>query len=256
MSKNEDLYKRVAPLWFVGGGCSLFAGSLTYNALHSHSTSIYLAGLYEPFLMRLTDTDWMVCRAAVVPSGVAYELDVRGNPLAVCYLEPNIAGIEALLPLLGTYEEIGGALIGRYGETHLLRELYEDDSALEWADEALSDLIDFSKEKARVGIDPRISHVVQSLYDNPVELNSLSDVIREVGLSSSRFQHVFTNAMGIPFRRYRAWHRLRAAIQEVIDGENLTTAAHSAGYFDQAHFSRHFRNTFGAPPRKSLSKVR
>ncbi len=56
----------------------------------------------------------------------------------------------------------------------------------------------------------------------------------------------------MPFRRYRAWHRLRAAIREVVGGSSLTAAAHAAGFADQAHFTRSFRRTFGAPPSRGL----
>ena len=56
----------------------------------------------------------------------------------------------------------------------------------------------------------------------------------------------------MPFRRYRVWHRLRAAIREVAQGSNLTAAAHAAGFADQAHFTREFRRTFGAPPSRGL----
>jgi len=52
----------------------------------------------------------------------------------------------------------------------------------------------------------------------------------------------------VPFRRYRAWHRLRAAIREVAGGSSFTAAAHAAGFADQAHFTRVFSRTFGAPP--------
>ena len=43
-----------------------------------------------------------------------------------------------------------------------------------------------------------------------------------------------------------------AAIRTAAGGDNLTTAAHAAGFADQAHFSRAFRRTFGAPPSHGL----
>jgi AraC-like DNA-binding protein len=84
----------------------------------------------------------------------------------------------------------------------------------------------------------------------------VAEVARRVGLSASRFQHLFAEEIGVPFRRYRSWHRLRAAIREVGKGANFTAAAHAAGFSDQAHFSNEFRRTFGAPPSASLRMVR
>jgi methylphosphotriester-DNA--protein-cysteine methyltransferase len=81
-------------------------------------------------------------------------------------------------------------------------------------------------------------------------------VAAEVGLSGSRFQHLFTREVGVPFRRYRAWQRMRAAIAEIVRGSSFGRAAHLAGFADQAHFGHDFRRTFGAPASQSLADPR
>jgi len=53
--------------------------------------------------------------------------------------------------------------------------------------------------------------------------------------------------VGVPFRRYRGWHRLRVAIREVTRGATFTAAAHGAGFADQSHFNRAFRATIARP---------
>jgi AraC-like DNA-binding protein len=63
---------------------------------------------------------------------------------------------------------------------------------------------------------------------------------------------VFTRQVGAPFRRYRAWNRMRMAISQVVEGANLTEAAHAAGFSDSAHFSHDYRRTFGAAPSLTL----
>jgi AraC-like DNA-binding protein len=82
------------------------------------------------------------------------------------------------------------------------------------------------------------------------------DAARAVGLSPSRFQHLFAEEVGVPFRRFRVWRRLRGAIGSIAAGSSFTEAAHGAGFFDQAHFARAFRQAFGAPASPSLRKVR
>src|SRR5262249_13373285 len=128
--RDAYLYDRAAtasrgPLWHVDGSHSLFAGPLGYNAPHTHSIPVYLAGLYEPFRLRLAGTGWRGCRAAAVPAGTTYELDGGGSPLAVLYLEPDAGRAEALMPLVRDAEEVGGALIGPGGEFATLLGLYE-----------------------------------------------------------------------------------------------------------------------------------
>jgi len=60
----------------------------------------------------------------------------------------------------------------------------------------------------------------------------------------------------VPFRRYRAWCRMRGAIAAALTEDRLTDAAYVAGFSDQAHFSREFRRTFGARPQNSLVNAR
>ncbi|MFD1333657.1 helix-turn-helix domain-containing protein, partial [Methylopila musalis] len=84
----------------------------------------------------------------------------------------------------------------------------------------------------------------------------LDAAARAAGLSVSRLQHLFTAEIGVSFRRYRRWTRMRRAIAEIVGGASFTAAAHAAGYADQPHFARDFRRTFGAPASRSLSGVR
>ena len=247
---------RLTPCGTWKMGAPFFAGPLDYNASHQHSVPVYLAGLYRQFRLRIEGTHWLNCRAAVVPAGLPYELDVGGNPLAVLYLEPNIASVDALTPLLRNTLEVKGALVGTTGEISLMRELYEDRGSTQWIHLALSDLTGFYRRRVTGALDPRVSRVVEYIHRHYDDLAPMAHVASSVGLSASRFQHLFTQQVGVPFRRYRAWHRLRAAIREVANGSNFTAAAYEAGFFDQAHFAHHFRRTFGAPASRGLLKVR
>jgi AraC-like DNA-binding protein len=258
-----SLYERAAiasgeldALWHVEDGRTYFAGPLDYNASHQHGAPVFLAGLYGKFRLRLDGGRWISCHSAVIPAGMRHELNVGGNPLSVFYVEPTTAGIDAFTPLVRNAREVDGALVGGTREVPFLRSLYEDRTSTQYAGAALSDLLGFATKRARKQIDPRISHAIAKINAGVDDVVSASQAATSAGLSLSRFQHLFTQEVGVPFRRYRAWQRMREAIREIVRGESFTRGAHAAGFFDQAHFAHDFRRTFGAPASRSLSKVR
>lgn len=245
----------LGPLWHLDGERTCFIGPLTYNAPHQHGAPVFLAGIYHAFGLRIAGGTWRSCRTAVIPAGVVHELDVGGNPIAVLYIEPTLEGASTLAALTAPTEETDGALVGTGGEIAVMRELWETAGSVDFAGAALDDLLGFATRHARRHMDPRIALALAALEtaDGPA---SVTAACAQAGLSPSRFQHLFTQEVGVPFRRYRAWMRMRAAIAAVADGASFTHAAHEAGFFDQAHFGHDFRRTFGAPPSWSLDGVR
>ncbi|MGH0347836.1 helix-turn-helix domain-containing protein [Sinorhizobium meliloti] len=262
MSAPDGLYERAAPdgmlrpFWHVDEVHTFFVGPLEYNRLHQHGAPVFLAGIYSEFRLRIHGGNWHSCRTAVIPAGVFHELDLCGYPLAVFYVEPKHGGIEVLLSLSGNIWEVDGVVMGRSGEVSVMRELWEDRAAARWAGLALEDLLRFSARRAAKNRDTRIAAAIDYLRTHPGELTSVSPLAKSLGLSSSQFQRIFTREVGVPFRRYRAWNRMRVAISEIVNGSNFTTAAHTAGFSDQAHFTNDFRRTFGAPPSVSLLALR
>jgi AraC-like DNA-binding protein len=254
--------RSLKPLWHVGSGRMLFAGCLHKNALHSHSAPVMLAGLYDDFRLRLAGGSWFACRAAVIPAGTAYEFDAEGRPIAVIYIEPSEASAEGLAALVGETREERGVLIGMRADLSQVRSLYEDPSSLAWTDEAMNDLLGFSKSRARRTIDARVRRALEAVADNAGGVVTGGSVPRvdwaahAAGLSTSRFQHLFKQEAGVSYRRYAAWARMRVAVSEVVKGSNFTTAAHASGFYDQPHFAREFRRIFGAPAGRSLAGVR
>jgi AraC-like DNA-binding protein len=256
------LYERAAdqkpllPIWHVAGATTVFAGPLRYNAGHQHGAPVFLAGLYGDFRLRVGAEGWTVCRTALIPAGCVHELDLGGDPLGVLYLEPDRFGTEALTPLLDGTRTAAGALVGAGGETRLLRDLFEHRTGASAAGPAVADLLAFAGRRVEPRIDGRIARSIGRLLAEPDAMPSAAALAAVFGLSASRFQHLFTDAVGVPFRRYRAWLRMRRAIGAVIDGSNFTGAAHAAGFADQAHFAHDFRRTFGAPASLSLRDIR
>jgi AraC-like DNA-binding protein len=247
-----------APLWHLDATRTFFAGPLDYNAAHQHGAPVYLAGLYGRFRLRIAGGSWLTCRTAMIPAGVIHELDLGGDPLAVFYIEASAGDAATLAPLVAGAEETGGALLGASGEVAPLRALFESETGISWAGDALADMLQFAEKRARRPIDQRLAAALDLLEASDIDASPLpaSRCASATGLSASRFQHLFTAQMGIPFRRYRSWVRMRRAIDAIVKGANFTTAAHGAGFADQAHFAHAFRQTFGAPASKSLTAIR
>lgn len=246
----------LGPLWHVEGGSTFFAGPLGYNAPHQHGAPVYLAGLYGSFRIRMGGEAWTTCRTALVPAGMLHELDCGGDPLAVLYREPDGAGRGILASLMLGVRDVDGALAGAGGEIRPLRELYERGDAGRWIGAALADLSAFTARRADRVADRRIAEVLARLCRRQDAGMSAGRLAASVGLSPSRLQHLFTAEVGVPFRRYRAWMRMRRAIAVVAAGETFAGAGYAAGFADQAHFARDFRKTFGAPASRSLLNIR
>lgn len=102
---------------------------------------------------------------------------------------------------------------------------------------------------------PGVSAVLELLPEliaqGPVRTGTLAE---RVGISTSRLTHVFTEQVGLPLRRYVLWLRVMTAVARTAAGDDVTAAAHAAGFADSAHLSRTCRATFGLPP-SALSRT-
>jgi AraC-like DNA-binding protein len=101
--------------------------------------------------------------------------------------------------------------------------------------------------------DSRIASVIKALLLFPSDTRCAQDWAKQVGLSSSRFQHLFKEGTGISFRRFRLWARMRLALAHTMRGASLTQAAMEAGLSSSAHLSAAFKEMFGISPSQLIS---
>jgi AraC-like DNA-binding protein len=74
-----------------------------------------------------------------------------------------------------------------------------------------------------------------------------------LGLSTSRFLHLFAAQTQTSLRRYRSWCRMALAARALAAGADLTRAAADAGFATPSHFSAAFRRMFGLSPGRLLA---
>jgi len=102
-------------------------------------------------------------------------------------------------------------------------------------------------------LDPRVLAALSALRDGSVPLSGLAG---SLGVSPQRLRGLARRDLGMPLARWRVWSRLRIAAEELQAGRSPAEAAATAGFADQAHFTRQLREMMGVTPAAVLPMVR
>lgn len=97
-------------------------------------------------------------------------------------------------------------------------------------------------------MDDRVSTVLRQIHAADELRISLEDAAEMAFLSPSRFSHLFTEQMGLPFRKYVLWRKLTRAMVAIGRGQTIADAAHGADFADAAHLTRTFYQMVGMAP--------
>jgi transcriptional regulator GlxA family with amidase domain len=100
-----------------------------------------------------------------------------------------------------------------------------------------------------------LRRVAEYIEKNSTERIMLEELAALANLSPCRFATVFRREIGLPPHRYLCHVRVQHAIALLRSGVPLAMAASEAGFFDQSHFSRHFKSICGVTPGKYLAQV-
>ena len=226
---------------------TVFEGALGRLRPHSHGSLAILIGLEEPFEVT-TRGQVEHGRVAVIPASVRHGLDFHDRRVLVCYAEPHVPGYA------GLHRRAQGAcrvLPDLDGDVAAALRVWSDEGQLQtvwrWAHHRFGD--------GSAALDPRIVALAarfnqDDLLDAPTEV-----LARQIGLSTSRFIHLFTSELGAGVRRIKQYYRFKLAVHSVAAGGSLTTAAHHAGFADSGRFSRAFLDTFGLNPASVLLRT-
>lgn len=194
-------------------GCMAYLGPVSDNQPHSHHAGMLVQSAGTPFLLHDARGRRRLHEAVVAPDAL-HALDSLGAPVRVLLFEPVVLP-PADLP--------GASSAPGLDCPRILLGLQPDETA---------------PPDARI---ERLKALARTT-DGTARLNALAG---RIGLSPSRTTHLFTRCEGIPFKRWLLWDRLLRTVDRLAAGDDLTTAAHAAGFADSAHFSRSFRAHFG-----------
>jgi AraC-like DNA-binding protein len=86
---------------------------------------------------------------------------------------------------------------------------------------------------------------LEERYGDDVSLDELAGV---AGLSPHYLIRCFQKEVGLPPHAYQLQLRLQRAKADLRSDSSLSDVAVKHGFFDQSHFHRHFKRTFGVTP--------
>ena len=195
------------------------------------------------------DEPWSRMRGALIQPDVTHSFTGRNSLVAMVFVDPESREGRWLRQSLrdpvttvpdARIEKIVPAVI-RFEQSPL--------EAMEPAD-----LVKFIVTSLSAGappsrpLDPRIARALEFMRSAETPRLSLEDVADTVFLSPSRFAHLFSESVGLPFRRYVLWRKLSRAMLAAGRGASLSQAAHEGGFADSAHLTRTFIQMWGIPP--------
>ena len=216
-----------APAWRVSGAIAIYGA------------------LGRPFRIRTRDSDWVESALAVVPAGTVHRIASEERHIGCALVEQ-----ESVAPgALPCYLREGPACPGDPGfGSRVLEAFHELPRVAAGLRPEDFDTLFFSRPLEARRLDPRIAYAVRRVKENASGALDAESLAAEVGLSFSRFLHLFTLECGMPFRRFRAWKRARSFLTHVARDTRMIDVALDVGYPDPAHFSRSIRRFYGLTP--------
>lgn len=254
MSINNKLYKAAIPdtqyrfktSLFMWPNRTLFFGSLKKLEFHAMGAVTINIGLYQPFYMKMKSGAYAAYRCVVIPAGCKHELQANGNIVASLMIEKNSTDFMRFRERVKAHAS-GFTNVMDTQWIDCFQKIYEEKPSKIVINQMIDQLLNgnISGEK---NLDARIELIMDKIKLDPGNSCSQEHLASSVGLSASRFRHLFSEYSDIPFRRYRMWRRVILAMEVLNKVDNLTYAAMDAGFTDSAHFNFCFRETFGVNP--------
>ncbi|MBM9578106.1 helix-turn-helix transcriptional regulator [Leptospira sp. 201903070] len=240
----------------IWGSRCLFAGYLPDLTLRRRAAATVCIGLDGEFQVSLNDSDWTRFRSALIPPMVDHSIRFSGEFCVLLFMDLSSPNYQSLRSSNAEMEK-EGIFITLKEERQLfdkVDQILSSDSEASIL-ELLNQIPPLSENESQI-IDDRIQKIVDMITTMPQENHSAKDLADFAGMSVSNLEHLFKKEVGIPFNSFRTWFRLKLTVYSLLHGMNHTEAAHRAGFFDSAHFTRTFRATFGLPPSEIFRSTR
>lgn len=226
------------PALWLWPGQAVYAGPSLDLGPHSGSVTCLAVGVDDVFTV-----DGLAVRTALIAPRFRHHLVAHGDRMVFCYLDVASTREQACRSRMthGT----GPVRHGHVEEAGLVS------SGGRLATETVPHWLDLAGPVSPASVDGRVAAAIRHLLGRPTV--SAAELAAGVGLSVSRFLHLFHEHTGTTFRRYRLWARMYQVASTIADRGDLTAAAADAGFASPSHLSDAFHTMFGLRPSTLLA---
>lgn len=236
-------------VYFWDGGWIGVAASRGIVPPHAHHAVQVTLALEGRIAFREPDADWVTSDGAVIAPNAPHSYDSRSAIVAMLFIDPEShEGVWLRHSMRDPIQRLESSRYAGYLEA--LRAFIDRRPSIEEAQATIRGVARSLCEGPPPirGLDERIARALAYVRSHDPRGLTQEQVARAVFLSPSRFAHLFTEQVGLPFRRYLLWRKVNRAMDAFGRGRNLSESAHVAGFADSAHLTRTFNQMFGIPP--------
>lgn len=211
------------PDFAIGEGYAVYRGPVADGPFHRHATfQIAIAGQNKGEVEMVDATGTRHRAAVLLVSPMAPHRILAASDLVTFFVDPQCL--------------LADRLRARHGDgiapVPELRGLGEDE-------------IGTASAQPSGELDPRLILILDVLSNTSIAIPELA---ARVDLSPQRLRALTRQQLAVPLTRWRAWTRLRRGAKAMQAGQSPAQAAISAGFADQAHFTRTMREMMGLTP--------
>ncbi len=175
-------------------------------------------------------------------------------PTLMQSLSADIGNPDGYYPFFATPIILNPELANRFQELHRAvaagdSQLEQDGRLLFLLEQLIQRYADIRPSLQPIGQETeRIQQIREYLAENLTENVSLAQLAEIANLSPHHLNRVFSQTVGIPPHRYQIQLRVDRAKHLLLQGLQLRDVAEQAGFSDQNHLARHFKQLLGVTP--------
>jgi AraC-like DNA-binding protein len=235
------------PVWELGPAQMMVAGTFGDLEIHHHPAVQVGVGLTGPLTVRTDGATPRSGHVVVIASGAGHAVRSEPTDLTLAlYLTPHTwpgAPLHAL-----SRSESGDGIWIPADHRALARAVADAlDADPELAAATLIDRL-CGDPGQQPGLHPQLRQAMDLIYSGTTESVDLASIAHEVAVSPDYLGRLCRQQTGVSFSAATRWARLLSGLKHLARGEQVTDAAHLAGFADGSHANRVCREMTGAPP--------